>query len=249
MNLCLYGPYRHRWAYTEVGARHLEQSPEHLRIHQSQLYWEEGRLVLEVDETQAPLGGRLKGRIVLDPGARFSEPEDLAGTGRHLWWPLAPFSRAEVALESPGLSFSGAAYHDANMGSEPIEDGLRRWWWMRAPLSEGAAVLYDAIDPAGEERPLGLFLGRDGSREPISAAVPGRLRPTRWLMPRPLRSGHGRPPRLLKAYEDTPFYARSLVELELRGERTRGVYEVVDLDRFASRWVQALLPYRMKRIP
>ena len=54
------------------------------------------------------------------------------------------------------------------------------------------------------------------------------------------------PPRL-RSLEDGPFYARSLIESTLLGERVHGVHESLSLDRFAAPWVQALLPFRMPR--
>jgi carotenoid 1,2-hydratase len=46
--------------------------------------------------------------------------------------------------------------------------------------------------------------------------------------------------------EDTPFYARSV----LRSSAASGaiMHESLDLDRFKSAWVRALLPFRMPRI-
>ena len=49
---------------------------------------------------------------------------------------------------------------------------------------------------------------------------------------------------MLRSFEDTPFYSRSL----LGGMgMAPAIHESVDLDRFASRWVQALLPFKMPR--
>jgi carotenoid 1,2-hydratase len=47
--------------------------------------------------------------------------------------------------------------------------------------------------------------------------------------------------------EDTPFYARSNVAGRLLGENILAFHESLDLDRFDSRWVEVLLPFRMPR--
>ena len=50
-----------------------------------------------------------------------------------------------------------------------------------------------------------------------------------------------------RTLEDTPFYARSLLDTCLLGEPVHGVHESLDLERFRSGWVQMLLPFRMPR--
>ena len=52
---------------------------------------------------------------------------------------------------------------------------------------------------------------------------------------------------LARTLEDTPFYARSLVGTRLFGHAATSVHESLDLDRFRSRIVQAMLPFRMPR--
>jgi carotenoid 1,2-hydratase len=47
--------------------------------------------------------------------------------------------------------------------------------------------------------------------------------------------------------EDTPFYLRDHSEGVLLGRPRVIVSETLDLDRFASSWVQFLLPFRMGR--
>jgi carotenoid 1,2-hydratase len=50
----------------------------------------------------------------------------------------------------------------------------------------------------------------------------------------------------IRTVEDTPFYARSMV-MGGGPESEQVVHESLSLDRFASRWVQTLLPFRMWR--
>ena len=53
---------------------------------------------------------------------------------------------------------------------------------------------------------------------------------------------------LIRRFEDVPFYTRSEFTTTLYGREAHGVHESLDLDRFAARWVQTLLPFRMPRI-
>jgi carotenoid 1,2-hydratase len=52
---------------------------------------------------------------------------------------------------------------------------------------------------------------------------------------------------LAQTLEDTPFYARSLVRAKLAGQPAFGVHETLSAERFATPWVQAMLPFRMPR--
>jgi carotenoid 1,2-hydratase len=48
--------------------------------------------------------------------------------------------------------------------------------------------------------------------------------------------------------EDTPFYARSVLETEVFGKRATAMHESLSLTRFSKPWVQAMLPFRMPRV-
>ena len=47
--------------------------------------------------------------------------------------------------------------------------------------------------------------------------------------------------------EDAPFYARSVLDSRLYGERVEAVHETLDLDRFRLPVVKLMLPFRMPR--
>jgi carotenoid 1,2-hydratase len=53
--------------------------------------------------------------------------------------------------------------------------------------------------------------------------------------------------RIRRSLEDTPFYARSLLDCRILGHRVEAVHETLDARRFALWWVQNLLPWRMPR--
>jgi carotenoid 1,2-hydratase len=73
------------------------------------------------------------------------------------------------------------------------------------------------------------------------------LPPTLWRLPRATRSDSGEEAGVKRTFEDGPFYARSLVSARLFGEPVTAIHESLSLDRFRSRWVQMLLPFRMPR--
>ena len=70
---------------------------------------------------------------------------------------------------------------------------------------------------------------------------------TGWALDLATRCDLGARPAIDHVLEDAPFYARHLVSTSIGGQRVQGVTEMLDLDRFDSRWVQGLLPFRMRR--
>lgn len=210
--------------------------------------WDGEALVVEFDERTLPVPGRLKGRVRLTPSVPTPQVFALDAGGRQMWWPIAPASRAEVTLEHPGLAFSGDAYFDMNWGERPLEADFDWWNWSRAPTRTGAVVLYDVIRLDGSRQVLALDIGRDGTvaeleAPPVAALPPGAV----WRMPRETRADDGARPRVLKTFEDTPFYTRSEIATRLLGEETRAMHESLSMPRFTRPWVQALLPFRMPR--
>jgi len=245
MNVALYGARGDAFALTERRREAVFRTKDELVIGRSVMRWEGGALRVDLDERRAPFGGRIRGRVRIEPGPVLCHHAVLDGHGRHHWWPVAPTARAEVTLDEPNLRFSGNAYHDVNAGDEGLEDGFSSWSWSRGNTKSGAVVAYDVTRRDGERASLGVTVDRHGQVSPLSAPAWSPLPATAWRLERRTRSDHGQDARLLRTLEDTPFYARSLVETELLGERVRAVHEVVSLDRFASSWVRFLIPFRM----
>jgi carotenoid 1,2-hydratase len=246
MNVVLYGA-RSRFAMTERGAGSLSRSADHIAIGPSAMHWDGTALTVEIDERGAPVPQRISGTVRLEPrgftGARFH----LDRAGRHRWWPMAPSSRVEVAFDRPDLRWSGSGYFDTNDGDEPLAEAFTRWTWCRADLPDGAAILYDVAHRHGGGQNLSLRFSSDGARREIRPPKPASLPKTSvWRMARETRSDEGRA-RVLTTYEDTPFYARSLLASTLCGEPVRAMHESLSLDRFRNPLVQFMLPFRMPR--
>jgi carotenoid 1,2-hydratase len=245
LNVALYGDTR-RWAMTERGGAALGRTADRLRIGPSALHWTGEALEVAIDERCVPLPRRVRGRIRLVPDALPGLAFALDAPRAHLWQPIAPSARVTVELDSPALRWSGHAYFDSNTGSEPLEARLRRWHWSRGRTDDATRVLYDVEARDGGRSCLALRFGHDGSVSAFDPPPEVVLPATGWRIGRTTRSEDGRA-RVARTLEDTPFYARSLVDSVLGGRRVESVHESLDLDRFARRVVQGMLAFRMPR--
>lgn len=248
MNLCLYGRAP-RWTMTERGRHDVTRDESHIAIGPSRLSFEGDSLLAEINERATPIPRPAVGTIRVFPEAinRVEFPLDAAG--RHIWRSPAPTARVEVAMRAPDVSWKGHAYIDMNWGSEPLEAGFRNWHWSRSRLAGDSVVFFDGVCRTGPSFALALRFDAAGQPHPIEPPPVQRLSRTKWLMSRQTRAFADHPARLDRTLEDTPFYARSVLRTRLLGEDTAAIHESLDLDRFAARWVQGLLPYRMPRRP
>ena len=247
VNVVLYGERSNRFAMTERGRGRLSRTARSLTIGPSGLDWDGTTLTVRIDERAAPLPRPIRGTVRLRPNGLTEGPFTLDAHGLHRWWPMAPSSRVEVALDEPSLAWSGTGYFDTNDGDGRLEDAFSDWTWCRADLGDGAAILYDVRRRDGSGQNLSLRFAADGSRRDIRPPIAAILPPTRlWRMPRGTRSDDGAS-KVLRTFEDTPFYARSLLAGRLAGEAVRPVHESLSLDRFRRPWVRMMLPFRMPR--
>jgi len=230
---------------TERGAAALSRDATRFTVGPSSLAWDGTALTLRFDERGCPIPRRLAGAITLTPEAMGAETFPLDTAGRHRWTPFSARARVQVTLSHPGLTWSGHGYLDGNAGDEPLAAGFSRWDWARAEAGGEATILYDADRRDGTRLALALAARRDGTFERREMPSRHRLAPTRvWRI---RREGHGEAPRVVSTLEDTPFYARSVMAARLFGRDATAVHESLDLDRFATRWVKVLLPFRMPR--
>ncbi len=247
-NVALYGARGKRWALTERGRTAVRRDGGSLVIGPSALAWDGTTLTARLDEVTVPLPSRIRGRVRLRPEALVADTFSLDADGRHHWRPIAPCARVEVDLERPALCWRGRAYLDSNWGDEPLEAAFSDWHWSRGSLQDGTtAILYDVTRRAGPPWSLALRCGPDGDVRPFDAPPLASLPPTVWRLGRATRSDPDTPARVLQNFEDTPFYARTLIRTGLLGESVTSVHESLSLDRFRTSWVQSLLPFRMPR--
>ncbi|HSC62333.1 MAG TPA: carotenoid 1,2-hydratase [Caldimonas sp.] len=235
---------------TERGARRLDRDAATLRIGASALTWRDDGLCIEIDETTSPWPSRVRGTVRLRADTFHATLYPLDASGRHVWQPIAPCALVEVDLERPRSRWRGHGYLDANRGGAALEADFARWHWARARADDGSTtVLYDVQRRHGGALSMALAFDRDGRVASADAEAPPvcPLPRSAWRLDRATRSDTGRPARVVAALEDGPFYARSLVRASLQGSAVTAVHESLDLDRFASPWVQAMLPFRMPR--
>ncbi|MEM9971030.1 MAG: carotenoid 1,2-hydratase [Pseudomonadota bacterium] len=250
INVALYGP-RHHWAMTERGRDALTRDRTSFRVGPSALSWDGDRLMLEIDERTTPFprlqrGYAMRGRITLHAETLATRRFEIDHVGLHRWQPLAPAARVEVAMETPGIGWSGHGYLDTNDGDAMLEDGFRRWDWSRARLADGSsAILYDCALKGGGENKLALHFRHDGTADPFEMPPRAPLPRGWWGVARATRADG--PARVTQAFEDAPFYTRAAIETELMGQRVAAVHETFDGRRFANPVIKWMLTMRMPR--
>jgi len=245
INVALYGR-RGRWSMTERGESALCRDATSLRIGPSGLRWTGSSLLIDIEEWAFPLPRRIRGQIRIHPLIGNSITIALDQEKRHNWTPIWPEARVEVDLLTPSLNWSGEGYFDHNTGIEPLEKAFNSWHWSRAVTSSGPVVLYDTSDCGGRRAIHALHFSRDGSRSELEPSPEVSLPSSGWRIARSTRSDSGRA-RLKATWEDTPFYARSLIHTRLLGEEVTAVHESLSLPRFCAPLVQLMLPFRMPR--
>ncbi|MCA3256198.1 MAG: carotenoid 1,2-hydratase [Alphaproteobacteria bacterium] len=247
INVALYGPHGNRWTMTERGANSVSRDPGTLEVGPSAMRWDGNALVIDIEERCAVLPFNVRGRVRVIPEVINTVPFALDPAGKHHWRVVAPRARVEVTMDKPGLSWSGTAYWDSNEGSEPLEAGFRDWQWSRAHLGHEVAVLYEGVRNDRSRFAAALRFDRSGVPHEEELPQPASLPRTAWLMPRRTRSDDGHA-RVLRTWEDTPFYSRSTLAVKMFGERVAAVHESLSLDRLVTPVVQWMLPYRMPRV-
>jgi len=244
LNVALYGR-RKRWAMTERGRRAMHRDAATFVIGPSALAWDGNALTIDINETGTPIPRRIAGRVRVIPRAVTSHEFVIDSLSEHRWRPIAPCARVEVELSHPELRWSGNGYLDSNTGDVPLESSFVRWDWSRAALHDGTAVLYNVTCRDGTTPSLALLFDANGHVRDIAPPPPVTLPPNGWRLPRATRSDDAA--RVIDTLENAPFYARSLIAARILGEDTIAVHESLSLDRFASRIVQLMLPFRMPR--
>ncbi len=247
INVALYGKGGHHWAMTERTRRALDRDENAFRLGPSSLSWNGTSLTIHIRERTTPFFSALAGDVVLTPHVVTNQSFALDAAGLHQWRPIAPTARVDVRMTAPGQSWQGHGYFDSNWGERPIAKDFASWDWARAETSKGPLIHYDVQRRDGSELHLALGLGHDGRLEQVPAPQLSRLRKTGWQITRQARCDVDARPVVKATLEDTPFYARSLVESRLHGEHVMLMHESLDLGRLDTRWVETLLPFRMPR--
>lgn len=249
LNIALYGPDRTRWAMTERGARDLHTTPDLFRVGPSEIQRGKDFIEIRIKERAVPLPRRVEGTIRLSLDTLHDTIFDIAGNGRHDWQPIAPSARVEVALGAPDLNWTGTAYFDHNRGQVPLEDDFAYWDWARGDLSSGDTVIFYNTDLRdGRRLRLSRLFRADGSSLTIPDPPETDLsRSAIFRIRRRTAADPGHRAVVVRTLEDTPFYARSLINSHARGEPVRLMHESYVGGRFRSPITKLMLPFRMPR--
>ncbi|MDY7232800.1 carotenoid 1,2-hydratase [Hyalangium rubrum] len=241
VNFALYHKgVRRRWVLTEYPVVELG-SPRRLRIGNSALSYEEGRVRMVVEERTAPWGRPVLASLELEPLTPMGEEVQLVPGLPHWWQPMAPRSRARLEVATEGLFAEGLGYHDTNHGEELLGERLPGWHWARTHGERETVVDYVLPEGVAPVRvtagPRGVLCERSAGLERTPTELTG------WglRVPRQLRTGNTvvGAPRFL---ESSPFYAR--VEARQDGWDTLG--EVADFRRFHSPLIRWMAHFRTR---
>jgi carotenoid 1,2-hydratase len=253
MNVALYTPTKKYWTMTERGQNAVDRSAHQFIVGPSHLHWRDDALTIQINERVPLLGTKVQGNIKVFPEKLFHHVVPLDDQQKHRWGPIAPSARVEVSFRNPKLQWQGNAYFDSNEGDEAINKPFSEWDWSRAHLKDGStAVIYDVRQKNGNERIIASKFNPDGSVESFTPPERLQLRQTGWRIQRNMRSernGDHSSIDLLNTFEDTPFYARSMLKSRLLGQEVISMHETLNVKRLESNIVQFMLPWRMPRNP
>ena len=240
---------------TERSAQSIHRTENEFTIGPSKMAWDGEAITFDICEIGVPIPQKIIGKVKVHPHGFSRHLWALDKDAAHHWGPIAPSARVEVTMSEPNIKWSGHGYFDANEGIEPVNQidkpVFADWDWSRASLSDGStAVIYDVRQAAGlPDRVLALKFSKD-ARLVESFIPPAKqvLAPTFWRIKRQMRSDTAVVPRVLQTLEDTPFYARSVLQSGLLGETVTSLHETLDIPKLTSMSTQLMLPWRMPRV-
>ena len=234
---------------TERSQHSVRRSESEFVVGPSRLHWDGSSLTIDLDEVGMPIPQRVRGRVRVWPQGLCNFVAPLDDAGRHRWGPIAPCARVEVDMHAPGTRWQGHGYLDSNEGDEPLTVPFKTWDWSRARMADAStAVIYDVLQTNGARTLLAERFKPDGTSEPFTpAAQREKLPVTPWRVDRGIRSDAGNPSRVLETLEDSPFYARSLLQTQLLGEQVTAVHETLQPLLLNNMAVRMMLPWRMPR--
>ena len=227
---------------TERRREAVSPAPHALAIGRSEARWSGDALTLDIDEAASPIPRRMRGRIDVRGEASNARVFTLDEAGGHWWRPILPIAEVEVAMGAPAFAGAASAISTPTRATSrwsaafPLDlvargDKRRR----DHPLRRRAAARGPALAALAFDRGAGSRRAA-AARRPAAADALGR---------RPLDPRRRRARADPRRFEDTPFYARSLVAHALFGEEVASVHESLSLDRFANpaRAPHAALPH------
>lgn len=233
---------------TDRGRSALRLTSTTMNVGPSALHWSNGRLEIDINEMGAlPIVAPVRGRVTLHAPQVTGVELPLTPDGAHIWRPFAPTARIDVDLEKRGWSWSGHGYFDANFGTRALEEDFAYWTWGRFPTKDGSTCFYDAERLNGTRLSRAIVFPHNGPPREVPPFAQTHMPRNLWAVRRDARADAGTQPRVVMNMLEAPFYSRAMVETQLDGEPTLGVYEALDLRRFRSPWLKPMLAVRVPR--
>ena len=247
INVAMYGK-GWRWTMTERGKQKLKRTQNMLKVGPSSFNWNKDHLIINFDEYSIPHFDNVKGTVKIIPKF-ISEIEcNLLSDNSHVWRPFSPISKIEVDINKPGWQWEGHGYFDANFGSSALEKDFSYWTWGRFPTNKGSYTFYDAVPRKEKNVNIALLFKNNGTIEKIfNPPDKANLSRSLWLVKRETRSDINFKPKQTKHMLDTPFYTRAGVQTSIFGEKSIGVHEALDLNRFSSPFLKPMLAVKAPR--
>ena len=236
---------------TDRGKSALIQEPNKLTIGPSSLIWDRSKkeLIIKVNEISSlPLISKLEGTITLKPSGITNVELPLTKEGTHIWRPFAPTAEIEVNLNNPEWQWTGHGYFDANFGTRALEQDFDYWTWGRFPLEKGTSCFYDLELRNREKYQFEYHFESNGMAKNIADAPQNsNFSNSLWGIKRKTRCDKHSKPKQEKSLLDAPFYSRATVSTRIKGEKTVGVFEALDLRRFRNPLLMFMLAVRVPR--
>jgi len=246
INVAMYGK-GWRWTMTERGEESLFQTEDQLKVGPSSFTWDNGKLIIEINEISTPHLDKVIGKVTITPKLITNIEVNLTRDGSHIWRPFAPNAEINVEIEKKGWNWQGHGYFDANFGTRALEHDFSYWTWSRLPHRDGSIAFYDAIRRNEDPLSVSIKFHSNGQVEEILAPPEARLSRSLWTVKRRTRSDSDYKPTQVKHMLDAPFYTRSAIKTKIYGEVTTGVHEALDLDRFSNPLLKPMLALRVPR--
>ncbi len=243
INVALYGGTK-RWAMTERGKADVSRTESEFVCGPSSMRVEGDVVTISINERCMPWPLALKGHVKIHLSRCYDSPVSLDDGELHQWRAVAPHARIEVEFTAPELRWRGNAYHDMNWGAEPLEKAFKDWTWSRVHDENGAVVFYDARRFDESCKAFGLRFA-EGVVKEVNLPSARSLKRGLWGMRQDVRSETA--PVLVAKLEDAPFYTRNHVRITHDGRGHDAFQETLSLEKFDTRLVQMMLPFRMPR--
>ncbi len=246
INVALYGK-GWRWTMTERGEESLKQTRDQLQVGPSSYTWNNGKLIIAINEMSTPHFDKVIGTVTVTPKHITDIEVSLTSDGSHVWRPFAPNAEINVEIDKKGWNWRGHGYFDSNFGTRALEQDFSYWTWSRLVCKDGSIALYDADRRKDVPLSVSLKFHSNGQIEEIMAPPETLLPRSLWAIKRRTRSDKGYKPIQVKHMLDAPFYTRSAIKTKINEEEIIGVHEALDLNRFANPFLKPMLALRVPR--